>query len=103
MRTRRNVVLGVAGAVLAVTACGAAVSNSGGTPGVHVAQVAARDPFPGAQITGLADLAGVKRHITWVAGDRARVQRPQEDAPGFVAWRDLVQAKLSMFHAAQQP
>lgn len=89
--------------MLAVTACGAAVSNSSGMPEAHAARVAARAPFPDVLVTGVADLAGVKRHITLVAGDRARVQRPQGDAPGFVIWHDLAQVKLSMFHAAQQP
>jgi hypothetical protein len=35
MRTRRNLVTGIAAAALALTACGIAAGSSGGTPAGH--------------------------------------------------------------------
>ena len=104
MRTRRNIVLGVAAAALAVTACGIAASNSGGTPGMHVARVSAQHAPMSTSATNLEDLAGVKRHAMWVAGDFAPVQRPRADTSWFMAQRDLAKVKLGIeLNAAQQP
>ena len=101
MRMRRNMVLGVAATALALTGCGAAVSNSGGAPGVHVARVAARNASMGTSAIALEDLAGVKRHMTWVAGYFA--QGPQVDPPGFPDLRDLAKVKRAFErHAVQQ-
>ena len=101
MRTQRNLVTGIAAAALALTGCGAAVSNSGGAPGVHVARVAARNASMGTSAIALEDLAGVKRHMTWVAGYFA--QRPQVNPPGFPDLRDLAKVKRAFErHAVQQ-
>jgi hypothetical protein len=94
-------VLGVAATALALTGCGAAVSNSGGALGVHVARVAARNASMGTSVIALEDLAGVKRHMTSVAGYFA--QRPQVDPPGFPDLRNLAKVKRAFErHAVQQ-
>lgn len=79
MRMRRNMVLGAAATALALTGYGAAVSNSGGAPGAHVARVAARNVSIGTSAIALEALAGIKRRMTWVVGYFAR--RPQVDPP----------------------
>ena len=57
MRMRRNKVIGVAAAALAVTACGIAVSNSGGIPGSHPAPVSARHAQAATPVTDQEMLA----------------------------------------------
>jgi hypothetical protein len=84
MRTQRNLVTGIADAALALTGCGAAVSNSGRAPGVHVARVAARNASMGTSAIALEDLAGGQAahdvggrvFRTAAAGEPARVPGP---------------------------
>jgi hypothetical protein len=81
MRTRRNVVTGIAAAALALTAGGIAVGSSGGTPTGHAAASAGQAPAS-TWVTQQGDIAQVKRHIAWTAGDPAVAQRPRSDPPG---------------------
>ena len=80
MRTRRNLVTGVAAAALALTACGIAASkfrrDAGRASGCGIS--AACPAATG--VTDQGELAQVKRHIMWGRGSR-RAQRPQA-APG---------------------
>ena len=75
MRTRRNKVIGVAAAALAVTACGIATSSSGGIPGGHPAPVSARHAPAATPVTDQEMLAQIKRHLMRPAGDPV-AQRP---------------------------
>lgn len=100
MRMRRNMVLGAAATALALTGCGAAISHSGGAPGVHAARVAARNVAIGTSALNLEDLAGVKRHMTWVAGYFPRAQRPQVGTPGILGLRDLATVKRDIERSA---
>jgi hypothetical protein len=103
MRTRRNMVLGVAAAVLALTACGASVNNSGGMPGAHAARLAAQSAPMSTSITNLEDLAAVKHHEMWVAGYFASEHRPRADRSSFMAQRDLARVKRDIeVNAARQ-
>lgn len=81
MRTRRNVVTGIAAAALPLTAGGIAVGSSGGTPTGHAAASAGQAPAS-TWVTQQGDIAQVKRHIAWTAGDPAVAQRPRSDPPG---------------------
>jgi hypothetical protein len=63
MRTRRNKVIGVAAAALAVTACVIVTSNSGGIPGGHPAPVSARHAPAATPVTDQEMLAQIKRHL----------------------------------------
>ena len=76
MRTRRNLVTGIAAAVLALTACGMAVGCSGGTPAGRAAAVSAGHPPASTWVTEQGDIAQVKQHIVWV-GDPGSTQRSQ--------------------------
>jgi hypothetical protein len=99
MRTRRNLVTGVAAAALALTACGIAVGSSGGTPGDNAASVSARHAPADTWVTEMDDIAKVKRHIVWKSGDPAGVQPPQTDTSWFTDQEDLAKVKRE---AAQQ-
>jgi hypothetical protein len=49
------------------------------------------------------DLAQVKRHIRWIGGDPAQVQRPQADPSRATDQQDLAKAKRDVvLHAGQQ-
>jgi hypothetical protein len=89
MRTRRNLVTGIAAAVLGLTACGIAVGSSGGTP----AAVSAGHAPASSWVTGQGDIAQVKRHIVWMGGDPASAQRPQADRSRVTEQQDLAQVK----------
>jgi hypothetical protein len=102
MRTRRNLVTGVAAAALALTACGIAAGSSGGTPAGHAAVSAGHAP-DSTWVTQQGDLAQVKRHIVWTGGDPGQVQRPQADPSLVTDQRDLAQIKRDVvLHAGQQ-
>ena len=99
MRTRRNLVAGMAAAALALTACGIAAGSSGGTP----AAVSAEQAPAGTWVTGQGDLAQAKRHIVWTGGDPAQAQRPQADPSWATDLRDLAEVKRDVvLHAGQQ-
>ncbi len=76
MRTRRDLVSGIAAAVLGLTACGMAAGCSGGTSAGHGAAVSAGYAPAGTWVTEQGDIARVKRHIVW-GGEPAGAQRPQ--------------------------
>ena len=102
MGTRRIKVIGVSAAVLAVTACGIAASNSGGTAVRHPASVSARHAAAAAPITDQEQLARVKRHAAPPAGD-AGVRRPQADTSSFKHQYDAANLRRSIaVDAAQQ-
>ena len=99
MRTRRNLVTGIAAAALALTACGIAAGSSGGTP----AAVSAEQAPAGTWVTGQGDLAQAKRHIVWATGDPVGAQQPQADRSGATDQQDLAQVKRDVvLHAGQQ-
>ena len=103
MRTRRNLVTGIAAAVLALTAGGIAAGNSGGTPAGHPAAASAGHAPASTWVTQQGDLAQAKRHIVWTTGDPAGAQRPQADPPGVTDQRDLAKVKRDVvLHAGQQ-
>jgi hypothetical protein len=103
MRTRRNMVTGIAAAALALTACGIAAGTSGGTPAGHRAAVSAGQAPAGAPVTGQGDLAQAKPRITWTGGDPAGAQRPQADPSWVTDQRDLAKLKRDVvLHAGQQ-
>ena len=102
MRTRRNMVTGIAAAALALTAGGIAAGSPGGTPAGPAAVPAWQAPA-GTWVTEQGDLARVKQHIVWAAGDPAGVQRPQADPSRVTDQRDLAQVKRDVvLHAGQQ-
>ena len=102
MRTRRNLVTGIAAAALALTACGMAAGCSGGTPAGHAAAASAGHTPAAAWVTGEGDIARVKRHIVW-GGDPAGAQRPQAGPSGVTDQRDLAKVKRNVvLHAGQQ-
>ena len=102
MRTR-NMVTGIAAAVLAVTACGIAAGSSGGTPAGHRAAASAGHAPASTWVTEQGDIAGVKRHIVWMGGDPAPAQWPQADPAWATDQRDLAKVKRDVvLHAAQQ-
>ena len=102
MRTRRNLVTGIA-AALALTACGIAVGSSGGTPAGHPAAASAGHAPAGTWVTEQRDLAQVKRHIRWIGGDPAQAQRPQADPSWATDQRDLAKVKRDVvLHAGRQ-
>ena len=72
MRTRRNKVIGVAAAVLAVTACGIAAGNSGETSAGHPAAASAGHAPAATPVTDQEMLAQIKRDVVLHAGQRAR-------------------------------
>ena len=99
MRTRRNLVTGIAAAALALTACGIAAGSSGRTP----AAVSAKHAPASTWVTEQGDLAQVKRHIVWMGGDPLGVQRPQADPSGATDQRDLAKLKRdALLRAAQR-
>jgi hypothetical protein len=99
MRTRRNLVTGIAAAALALTTCGIAASNSGGTP----TAVSAGQAPASTWVTEQGDLAQVKRHIKWTTGDPAGAQRPQANRSEVTNQRDLAKVKRDVvLHAGQQ-
>jgi len=103
MRTRRNLVTGIAAAALALTACGIAASSSGETSAGHPAAVSAGQAPTGTWFTEQGDLAQVKRHIKWTTGDPAGAQRPQADLSQVTDQQDLAQVKRDVvLHAGRQ-
>jgi hypothetical protein len=95
MRTRRNLVTGIAAAALALTACGMAVGCSGGTPDGHAAAVSAGYPPASTWVTEQGDIAQVKQHIVW-GGDSGPMQRSQA-APSWVTdQQDLAKVKRNV-------
>jgi len=102
MRTRRNIVTGIAAAALALTACGIAAGTSGGTPARHAAVSAGQAPAS-TSVTGQGDLAQAKRHIVWMGGDPGQAQRPQADPSWATDQRGLAKVKRDVvLHAGQQ-
>ena len=102
MRTRRNLMTGIAAAALALTACGIAASSSGGTPTGHAA-VSDGQAKAGTWVTEQGDLAQAKRHIKWTTGDPAGAPRPQADPSRVTDQGDLAQVKRDVvLHAGQQ-
>jgi len=103
MRTRRNIVTGIAAAALALTACGIAADTSGGTPAGHPAAASAGHAPAGTWVTDQGDLAQVKRHIVWTTGDPTGTQRPQADPSRATGQQDLAKVKRDVvLHAGQQ-
>jgi hypothetical protein len=103
MRTRRNLVTGIAAAALALTACGIAASTSGGTPTGHAAAASAWQAPAGTWVTEQGDIAQAKRHIVWTGGDPAQAQRPRADPSRVTDQRDLAKVKRDVvLHAGQQ-
>jgi len=99
MRTRRNLMTGIAAAVLALTAGGIAVGTSGGTP----AAVSAGHAPDSTWVTQQEDIAQAKRHIVWMGGDPGQAQRPQADPSGVTGQRDLAKVKRDVvLHGGQQ-
>jgi hypothetical protein len=98
MRTRGTMMIGVAAGALALTACGTAMSSSGGIPGGHSAPAPARHAAAAAQISDRDALAQVKHHLTWTGGDPG-AQRPQADTSSFTDQNDL--AKLKRYIASR--
>ena len=92
MRTRRNMVTGIAAAALALTACGIAVGSSGGTPAGHAAVSAGHAPAS-TWVTEQGDIARVKRHIVWMGADPAQAKRTQADPSRVTGQRDLAKVK----------
>jgi hypothetical protein len=102
MRTRRNLVTGIAAAALALTACGIAAGTSGGTPAGHAAAVSARQAPAGTWVTEQGDLAQVKRHIVW-GGDPGPAQRSQAGPSGVTDQQDLAKVKRDVvLHAGRK-
>ena len=103
MRTRRNMVTGVAAAALALTAGGIAAGTSGGTSAGHPAAASAEQAPAGTRVTERGGLAQVKRHIVWTTGDPAGAQRPQADPSRVTGQQDLAKVKRDVvLHAGQQ-
>jgi len=99
MRTRRNLVTGIAAAALALTACGITAGSSGETP----AAVSAGQAPASTWVTEQGDLAQAKRHIVWTGGDPAPAQRLQADRSRATDQRDLATVKRDVvLHAGQQ-
>jgi hypothetical protein len=102
MRTRRNLVTGIAAAALALAGCGMAAGCSGGTPAGHAAASAGQAPAS-TWVTGQEDIAQVKRDIVWMGGVSAPAQRPQADPSAATAQGDLAKVKRDVvLHAGQQ-
>jgi hypothetical protein len=101
MRTRRNLVTGIAAAALALAGCGMAAGCSGGTPTGHAAVSAGHAPA-GTWVTGQGDIAKVKQHIVW-GGDPAGAQRLKAGLSEVTDQRDLARVKRDVvLHAGQQ-
>jgi hypothetical protein len=101
MEMRRNRKIGVAAAALAVSACGLAISNSGGASGGHLAPVSARHAPAATPITDQEMFARVKRHLIPRAGDPG-VLRPQAGTSSVNYQDDLARLKRYMAsHAGQ--
>ena len=102
MRTRRNLVTGIAAAALALTACGIAARLFRRDTGRASAAVSAGHASAGTWVTGQRDIAQVKRHIVW-GGDPAGAQRPQAGPSGVTDQRVLAKVKRDVvLHAGQQ-
>jgi hypothetical protein len=71
MRTRLNLVTGVAAAALALTACGVAAGTSGGASGGHTTSMSARHASAGTSYSEMRELATVKRDTSWKAAELA--------------------------------
>jgi hypothetical protein len=103
MRTRRNLVTGVAAAALALTVGGIAAGSSGGTPAGHPAAASAGHAPASTWVTDQGDIAQVKRHIVWMGADPSPAQRPQADPSQATGQRDLAKVKRDVvLHAGQQ-
>jgi len=70
MRTRSNLVAGVAATALALTACGVAVGTSGGT-GSHTTSVSARHASTDTRSSEMKEATKVKRETSWKAAELA--------------------------------
>jgi hypothetical protein len=92
MRTRRNLVTGIAAVVLGLTAFGMAAACSDGTPAGHAAAVSAGHPPAGTWVTEQGDIARVKRHIVW-GGDPGAAQRLQAGPSWGSDQQDLARVK----------
>lgn len=92
MKTRQTMMIGVAAGTLALTACGTALSSSGGIPGGHSAPAPARHAPAAAQVSDRDALAQVKRHLVWPGGDPG-AQRPQADTSSLTDQNDLARVK----------
>ena len=80
MRTRRNLVTGIAAAALALTACGIAAGTSGGTPAGHAAVSGGQAPA-GTWVTDQGDIvAGQAAHR--VDGRESRADAAAAGGPG---------------------
>ena len=102
MRTRRNLVNGIAAAALALTACGMAAGCSGGTPAGHAAAVSAGPASAGTWGTEQGDIAQVKRHIAW--GGNSGPAHWSQAAPSWITDQQVL-AKVKrdvVLHAGQQ-
>jgi len=92
MRTRRNLVTGIAAVVLGLTACEMAAGCSGGTSAWHAAAVSAGHAPAGAWVTEQGDIAQVKRHLMW-GGDPGSAQRSQAGPSWGSDQQDLAKVK----------
>ena len=93
MRTRPNLVAGVAAAALALTAGGAAAGTSGGTRASHATLVSVRHAPVDTRYQDMRVLAQVKRETAWAAVERAWAGQPQPGTSRFADLGDLAQVK----------
>jgi hypothetical protein len=93
MRTRRNMVTGIAAAVLALSACGIAAGTGGGAPGTHAAAPRAGHAVTDTRFADMRELARVKRDVIRDAGQGARVHQPRMDNPRSTDQGDLARVK----------
>jgi hypothetical protein len=93
MRTRRNIVTGIAAAVLALSACGIAAGTGGGTAGTHAAAPQAGHAVTDTRFADMRELAQVKRDVVRDAALGARVGQPQVDSPRSTDQGDLARVK----------
>ena len=102
MRTRRNMVTGIAAAALALTACGIAAGTAGGTPGTHAAAPQAGHAETDTRVTDMRELAQVKRHIVWTAGSSPGRGSRRRTRHGSPTSGTLPRSSGTSWHAGQQ-
>lgn len=103
MKIRPRLVTGVAAAALAVTACGLAAGSAGGTRGDHASSVSASQAPTDNTFTAMRDLAQLKRHVGWKAGERTWTRQRQIATSRFTDRGDLARVKRDVaWNAAER-